>query len=81
MHGLDGKDQTIAPLRRRCLVDGCARKDARIVSTRRAAYFATIAARRGETADRIIEADAAWSVPAMASQVPVEAPTTLGIAG
>lgn len=50
---------------RGCLVDGCPCKDARIVSHRRAAFFAAIARRTGETADRVIapEADWAWTLP------------------
>jgi hypothetical protein len=50
---------------RACLVDGCPCKDARIVSRRRTAFFAVIARRTGETADRAIapEADWAWTLP------------------
>jgi hypothetical protein len=51
----------LAPTRRACLVDGCPCKDARIVSHRRAAFFASIARGRGETADRLIAVDPAWS--------------------
>jgi hypothetical protein len=46
-----------------CLVDGCPCKDARIVSTRQARFFATIAKSRGQTADRIIAPEAGWSLP------------------
>jgi hypothetical protein len=46
-----------------CLVAGCTCKDARILSTRRAAYFASIAASRGETAARHIAADDGWRLP------------------
>ncbi len=49
------------PVRRACLVAGCPCKDARIVSHRRAAFFAAVAVRRGQTADRIVPADPAWS--------------------
>jgi hypothetical protein len=45
-----------------CLVVGCPCKDARIVSHRRAAFFAAIARRAGETADRIIAPDPAWRI-------------------
>jgi hypothetical protein len=45
---------------RACLVAGCPCKDARIVSHRRAAFFAALARRAGETADRVIDRDAAW---------------------
>ena len=45
---------TAMPARGACLVDGCPCKDARIVSSRRAAYFASIArlARRDGRPDR-----------------------------
>ena len=46
--------------RRACLVAGCPCKDARIVSPRRAAFFAAWAADHGETADRIVLPDASW---------------------
>ena len=49
---------------RACLVDGCPCKDARIVSHRRAAFFAAMARRNGETADRVIAPDPAWSLSA-----------------
>ena len=48
------------PTRRACLVDGCACKDARIVSRRRAGYFAAMAALNGQTADRAISPEAGW---------------------
>jgi hypothetical protein len=55
--------EPVAPAgRRACLVDGCPCKDARIVSLRRAAFFAAVARRNGETADRVITADPAWSL-------------------
>ena len=56
---------TIAPTRTgACLVAGCPCKDARFVSHRRAAFFAAMARRTGETADRIIAVDPAWQLPA-----------------
>jgi len=51
---------TDRPSRPACLVAGCTCKDARIVSPRRAAFFASWARGHGETADRRIEPDAAW---------------------
>ena len=51
---------TDRPARRACLVEGCACKDARIVSHRRAAFFAAWARNNGETADRIVEPDPTW---------------------
>ena len=46
-----------------CLVVGCTCKDARILSFRRAAFFAAVARDGGETADRVIAADPAWRIP------------------
>jgi hypothetical protein len=66
MNGQDATDttQTIASTARRaCLVEGCTCKDARIVSIRRATYFASVAKARGETADRIVVADTEWRLP------------------
>lgn len=50
--------------RRPCLVDGCTCKDARIVSRRRAAYFAARALVSGQTADRVIPREPEWWLPA-----------------
>ena len=50
----------VAPARSACLVAGCPCKDARIVSHRRAAFFAAVARGRGQTADRVISPDPAW---------------------
>ena len=47
----------------RCLVAGCPCEDARIVSHRRARFFAHLAQVSGETADRVIEPEASWSLP------------------
>jgi hypothetical protein len=49
-----------------CLVAGCPCKDARIVSYRRAAFFAAMARRAGETADRMIAPEPDWTLPAFA---------------
>lgn len=51
---------TDRPARRACLVAGCSCKDARIVSHRRAAFFAAWAKDHGETANRLIEPDPTW---------------------
>ncbi|HEV7604758.1 MAG TPA: hypothetical protein VGO15_07300 [Candidatus Limnocylindrales bacterium] len=48
------------PLRRVCLVAGCTCQDARIISTRRAAFYASQARKHGETADRAIAPDPDW---------------------
>ena len=49
---------------KRCLSEGCSCKDVRIVSTRRAAFHASIARERGQTADRVIPIDPEWQLPA-----------------
>ena len=46
-----------------CLVAGCTCKDARIVSSRRAAFFAAVARQTGETADRVILPEPSWRLP------------------
>ena len=46
-----------------CLQDGCPCRDARIVSHRKAAFFAAIARTTGETADRFIAPDPDWALP------------------
>jgi hypothetical protein len=46
-----------------CLVAGCTCKDARIVSIRRAAFFAAVARRSGETADRHVAPEPGWTIP------------------
>jgi len=50
---------------RGCLVEGCPCKDARIVSRRRAAFFATWAREHGETADRAVAPEAGWRIPTL----------------
>ena len=49
--------------RRACLVGGCPCKDSRIVSPRRAAFFAASARRSGQTADRVVAVEAGWRIP------------------
>ena len=60
MNGHDVSEITASTLRGACLVEGCSCKDARIVSTRRASYFASVAKARGETAERVVDADPNW---------------------
>lgn len=48
----------------RCLAPGCSCKDARIVSRRKAAFFAATARRRNETADRVIAPEPGWRLVA-----------------
>lgn len=56
------------PARRMCLVEGCPCKDARIVSHRRAAFFAAWAIDHGETANRVVEPDPTWRLTARDTQ-------------
>ncbi len=60
-HGDAGK----AP--RGCLVEGCPCKDARIVSPRRAAFFAAWARDHGETADRAVDTEPDWRISTITS--------------
>jgi hypothetical protein len=46
-----------------CLINGCPCKDSRIVSYRRAAFFAALARRSGQTADRVVAAEREWRIP------------------
>ena len=55
--------------RRGCLVEGCPCKDARIVSTRRAAFFSAWAREHGETANRSVLPELGWRIPTFASPV------------
>lgn len=55
--------------RRGCLVEGCSCKDARIVSLRRAAFFAAWAKDHQETANRVIVPDTEWPISALLSSV------------
>jgi hypothetical protein len=45
-----------------CLVEGCPCRDARIVSHRRARFFAHLAVVNGETAQRVVVAEPGWSI-------------------
>jgi hypothetical protein len=46
-----------------CLVEGCPCRDARIVSHRRAKFFAHLAVVNGETAQRVIDPEPGWTLP------------------
>jgi hypothetical protein len=46
-----------------CLVAGCPCKDPRIVSHRRAAFFAAVARDHGETPNRAVPVDLEWQLP------------------
>ena len=58
--------QAIDRGRRGCLVEGCPCKDARIVSTRRAAFFSAWARQHGETANRTVAPESGWRIPTFA---------------
>ena len=62
---LDGASPQLAA-RSACLVSGCTCKDARIVSSRRARFFADLARAHGETALRIIRPEPGWTIPTSA---------------
>jgi hypothetical protein len=53
--------------RRGCLIAGCPCKDARIVSQRRAAFFAAWARDHGETANRTVAPEIDWRITAITS--------------
>jgi hypothetical protein len=57
---LDRQSATDQRVRPACLTAGCPCKDTRIVSQRRAAFFATWAVGHGETADRFVAPDPTW---------------------
>lgn len=64
---MDARDDTEmrgTATRRSCLVEGCTCSDARIVSRRRAAFFAARARTTGQTADRVIPVEPEWRIPA-----------------
>jgi len=46
-----------------CLAEGCPCRDARIVSHRRARFFAHLAVANGETAERVIRPEPGWTLP------------------
>lgn len=53
--------------RQPCLNAGCSCKDARIVSRRKAAYFAARAQATGQTADRVIAPQRGWRIAALST--------------
>ena len=61
----DRQRATDPPVRPACLVPGCTCKDARIISHRRASFYAAVAADNGETADRVIAPDPEWRIPSV----------------
>ena len=60
---MNGQDETTSQettAKRSCRQDGCACQDVRIVSHRRAAFFAAVARANGQTADRQIAPEPGW---------------------
>jgi hypothetical protein len=63
---MNAQDQTTTETRsvkRSCRAQGCTCEDSRIVSRRRAAFFASLARANGETADRRIAPESDWIIP------------------
>jgi len=56
-------DRDESRVRGSCLTAGCPCKDPRIVSSRRAAFFAARARQTGETSDRFVEVEHDWRIP------------------
>jgi hypothetical protein len=63
MNGPDETTTTTRAVKRACRADGCTCEDGRIVSPRRAAFFATLARANGQTANRRIAAEDGWRLP------------------
>lgn len=62
---MNGQDETTTQdttAKRACRQDGCTCQDARIVSPRRAAFFAVVAKANGETSDRHIAPEPGWTL-------------------
>jgi hypothetical protein len=54
---------TTSPARGRCPAPGCPCGDGRILLHRQAAFFSAIAAKNGQTADRVIAPEPEWAIP------------------
>jgi hypothetical protein len=72
-------ESTETRLRGSCLISGCSCKDSRIVSYRRAAFFAAMALRSGQTANRVVGVEPEWRIPStplthLESLLPTEGP-------
>lgn len=67
---MNGPDETVAQsptVAHSCCTKGCSCHDGRIVSHRRAAFFAAVARASGETADRQIAPQPGWRIWAEAT--------------
>jgi hypothetical protein len=63
---MNGQEETTSQdttAKRSCRQEGCDCQAARIVSPRRAAFFAAAARKNGETADRQIAPEPGWGIP------------------
>jgi hypothetical protein len=66
---VDFNDRIIRPIvtqqtpRSRCLIEGCPCRDPRIVSMRRARFYAHLAQVTGETGLRVIHPEPGWELP------------------
>lgn len=65
---MDLDDRVTRPLadhvpRTGCLVEGCPCKDARIISHRRARFYAHLARINGETSRRVVRPEPGWELP------------------
>ena len=65
---MNGQDEVTAQdtsSKRSCRQEGCTCQDVRILSPRRAAFFAAVARKNGETADRQIAPEPGWTLADM----------------
>ena len=53
---------TTVPSRKRCVAPGCPCADGRILSRRHASFFAALAARNGQSANRVVAPEAGWLI-------------------
>ena len=74
-------EATETRVRGACLISGCSCKDSRIVSHRRAAFFAAMALRSGQTATRVVAVEPTWRIPStplpdLESPLPTDGPNS-----
>jgi hypothetical protein len=73
-------ETTETRVRGACLISSCTCKDSRIVSYRRAAFFAAMARRSGQTADRVVAVEPEWQMPlAPLTDLESSVPTEIGM--
>ena len=71
-------EATRTRIRGTCLNEGCECKDPRIVSRRRARFFAAMARRSGQTANRVVAVEAGWRIPSVQITELALPPSSLG---